>query len=260
MNRLRAVIAEDEPLARGLLRTMLEERGDVEVVAEAGNGLAALDAIERLDPDLALLDVEMPELDGFGVVDAIGTDRMPPVIFVTAFDQYAIRAFDVHAFDYLLKPFDRGRLDRAVDRVIRGVRGAGAPDDLGPRLAALLAQLRPDELRSLRRIPVPTENGFRLVAVDEIDWIEADGKLLRLHVGREVHTVRRAMGALQARLDPTRFARVHRSAIVNVQRIKEVQSWFQGDYVLILSSGTRVATGRRYRAAVRRLLELQEER
>ena len=258
MTRLRLIIAEDEPLARTLLRSLLEQRGDVEIAAEVGDGLAAVEAIERLSPDVALLDVEMPVLDGFGVVEAVGPERMPPVIFVTAFNQYAIRAFDIQAFDYLLKPFDRGRLDRAIDRVREDILGAVRVDDLERRLIALLAQLRP-EMSGLRRIAVRTEHGFRFVDVDDIEWIEADGKVVRLHVGKQAYSVRRALGALEARLDPDRFVRVHRSAIVNVRCIKEVQPWFQGEWVVVLSDGSRVSTGRRHRARVRQLLGLPEE-
>jgi two-component system LytT family response regulator len=236
---------------------MLRERGDVEVVAEVGDGRAAIAAIEQHHPDLVLLDVQMPEIDGFGVVEAIGSDRMPPVVFVTAFDHYAIRAFDVHAFDYLLKPFDQERLDRALDRVLAARRLAPA-SELAERLTALLGDVAKGHANEpLARIPVRTERGFYFVNVDDIDWIEADGKVLRIHAGTEIHSLRLPLTTLAARLAPSRFARVHRSTIVNIAHIVELQTWFQGDYVLILRDGTRVTTGRRYRETVQRLLDLR---
>jgi two-component system LytT family response regulator len=183
---------------------------------------------------------------------------MPPVVFVTAFDQYAIRAFDVHAFDYLLKPFDQERLDRALDRVLTEQRRP-AGDDLARRLAALLGEvLGARAHQPLSRVPVRTDRGFQFVDVDDIDWIEADGKLLSIHAGKELHSVRMPLTSLEGRLTRTRFVRVHRSVLVNVDHIVEVQSWFQGDYVLIMRDGSRVTTGRRYRDAVRRLLDVRE--
>lgn len=258
MTALRVLIAEDEPLARELLRSMLQERSDVEVVAEVGDGRSAVEAISRLQPDVVLLDVQMPELDGFAVVETIGLEQMPPVVFVTAFDHYAIRAFDVHAFDYLLKPFDQERLDRALERVI--AEGRRPPNaELARRLAALLGEVAgviPNQ--ALHRIPVRTDRGFQFVDVGDIDWIEAEGKLLRLHAGKTIHTVRMPLTALEERLDRRKFVRVHRSMIVNIASIVEVQSWFQGDYVLVMRDGSRVTSGRRYRDGVRRLLDLRE--
>jgi len=258
MTLLRVLIAEDEPLARELLRSMLQERADVEIVAEVSDGRAAVEAISRLQPDVVLLDVQMPEIDGFGVVEAIGLEQMPPVVFVTAFDHYAIRAFDVHAFDYLLKPFDQERLDKAIDRLMAEQRRP-PNSELARRLAALLGDVAsaiPDQ--RLQRIPVRTNRGFQFVDVDDIDWIEADGKLLRLHAGKAIHTVRMPLTSLEERLDRRKFVRVHRSAIVNIGSIVEVQSWFQGDYVLVVRDGSRVTSGRRYRDSVRRLLDLRE--
>ncbi len=252
---LRVLIAEDEPLARELLRSMLETRAEVAIVAEVGDGRSAIAAIERHQPDLVLLDVQMPEVDGFGVVELIGSARMPRVIFVTAFDHYAIRAFDVHAFDYLLKPFDQERLDRALDRILAEPRRS-ASDDLAARLTALLGDVQRDE--SVSRIPVRTDRGFQFVNTDDVDWVEADGKFLRIHAGTEVHSVRMPLAALEAKLARRRFVRVHRSVIVNVERVVEVQSWFQGDYVLILRDGSRVTSGRSYRDNVRRLLDLRD--
>ena len=258
MSVLRVLIAEDEPLARELLRSMLKERADVEIVAEVGDGRAAVEAVSRLRPDVVLLDVQMPELDGFAVVETIGLEQMPPVVFVTAFDHYAIRAFDVHAFDYLLKPFDQERLDRALERVM-AQRRQPPNAELARRLAALLGDVAgviPDH--ALNRIPVRTDRGFQFVDVGDIDWIEADGKLLRLHAGKTIHTVRMPLTALEERLDRRKFVRVHRSVIVNIASIVEVQSWFQGDYVLVMRDGSRVTSGRRYRDSVRRLLDLRE--
>jgi two-component system, LytTR family, response regulator len=254
MSALRAVIADDEPLARSLLRSMLVDHGDVEVVAEAGDGRSAVRAITEHRPDLVFLDVQMPELDGFGVVETLGVDRMPPVIFVTAYDQYAIRAFDIHALDYLLKPFDAERVDRALRRAQSRLSEPGLAD-LGLRLAELLKGAREPGKKFPERLPIKREGRVRFVDMDEIDWIEADGKTLRVHAGKEVHVLRDTMTSLEARLDPKRFTRLHRSTIVNMGRIREVQPWFQGDFVVILSDGTRLTTGRVYRDNVRKLIE-----
>jgi two-component system LytT family response regulator len=249
---IRVLVAEDEPAARKLLATLLGQRADVAVVAEAGSGPAAVAAIRAHAPDVVFLDVRMPGLDGFGVVEAIGPANMPAVVFVTAYDEYAVRAFDIQAVDYLLKPFDRERLDRAVGRAVQHVR-RGSPDELAQRLAELLDQLKRGR-GYLRRIPVKSEGRVRFLDTDRVDWIEADGKMVRLHAGKEVHVMRQPLAGLLTQLDPARFVRVHRSAAVNVERVQELQPWFQGDHVLILRDGTRVTTGRQYRDGVRRLL------
>jgi two-component system LytT family response regulator len=251
------LIAEDEPAARAMLRSMLEAMPEVEVAGEAGDGGSAVRAIAAMRPDLVLLDVKMPELDGFGVVEAVGVERMPAVVFVTAFDQYALQAFEVHAADYLLKPFDADRLKRSVRRVL-GQMETGDAAALRRRLDELLKHLRGGETGRLERIPVRADGRVRFVDVADLDWIEADDHDLRLHVGKSVHVIRETLARMEARLAHPTFIRVHRSIIVNTRRIQEVQPWFDRDYVLILKDGTRITTGRGFRDNIRRLLELGE--
>ena len=254
---LRSVIVDDEPLARRLLRSLLAQDGGVEVVAEAGNGREALSAIARHRPHLVFLDVQLPGLDGFEIAEALearaveGMER-PAIIFVTAYDQYALRAFDVHALDYLLKPFDGERLSKAVRRA-RDQLGRGGSGELDHRVVSLLEELRTRE-RFAERLVVKTDGRIRFVAVDDVDWIEADRKVLRIHSGKQIYVVRDSMNGIAERLDPRRFLRIHRSTIVNVDRIEELQPWFQGDYVLILRDGTKLTSGRVYRDAVQQLI------
>jgi two-component system LytT family response regulator len=242
--RIRALIADDEPHARHLLRSLLKDEPDIDVVGEAADGEETARMVRELAPDLLLLDIQMPALDGFAVIEDIGVERMPTVIFVTAYDQYALRAFDVHALDYLLKPFDGERLSAALKRARKHV-GGHDHDDTTPRMMALLDELRRRDFPE--RLPIKGDGRITFVTVDEIDWVEAAGKMLRIHVGTASHLIRETMGALEQQLDPRRFVRIQRSAIVNVRRIKELQPWFQGEFVVILQDGTRLTTGRGYR-------------
>ena len=241
-NRIRALIADDEPLARERLRALLTRHPDVEVVGECANGAEAIEAIGELQPDLVLLDVEMPLLDGFGVLEALEPNALPAVVFVSAHDQYAVRAFESHAIDYILKPFDETRVDRALHRV-RGqlTRGQGARQ-IDPGLLSLLEEIR-DRRRSDRLV---VKAGGRVVFLrtEDIDWVEASGNYVRLHVGTEAHLLRESMKNMERRLDPATFVRIHRSAIVNVDRIKELEPWFHGEYIVILRDGTRLTSSR----------------
>ena len=258
---LRVVVVDDEPLARAHLRSLLEERGDVEVVGECGDGRRAVEAIRGLRPDLVLLDIQMPELDGLGVVREVGVERMPAVVFVTAYDEHALAAFDHHALGYLLKPVDRERFARAIDRVVamHAAPGAGAGtaravDEDAGALASLLRSLRA-EREALDRIAVKLDGRVRLVRAAEIDWIEAAGDQVRLHVGPRVVEHRATLTHLEQRLSPTAFLRIHRSTLVNVDRIREIQPWFQGDWIVLLADGTRLQSGKSYRARVREFIE-----
>ena len=239
---LRIVLADDEPLVRERLRALVAARADCALVAECADGAEAVDVIEREQPNLALLDVQMPELDGFEVLDALAEDRRPAVIFVTAYDEYAVRAFEVNAVDYLLKPIERSRFDAAIDRVARrGTRaGTGHPDE---GLRALL-----DELRRKRgyatRLVVRDGSRVSFVPAADIDWIDASGNYARLHAGSRAHLLRETLKSLEARLDPERFVRVHRSAIVNIERITAMEPYFHGEYVLTLRDGTKVTSSR----------------
>jgi two-component system LytT family response regulator len=250
---IRALIVEDEPLARERVRALLAAEPDVEIVGEARDGLEAVEAIRREAPDLVFLDVQMPELDGFGVIERLGALNMPVVVFMTAYDQYALRAFEVNALDYLLKPFDRERFQRAVERA-RGhldPQGAGA---LSQRLLGLLQNLKGSP-RYLERLVVRSSGRIFFLKAEEIDCVEACGNYVRLCVGDDEHLLRETMTSLEAKLDPSRFLRIHRSTIVNVERIKELQPSFHGDYVVMLLSGKRLTLSRGYRDRLQEILD-----
>jgi two-component system LytT family response regulator len=249
---IRAVIVDDEPLARRRIRSLLGEAGDVEVVAECANGREAIQAIEGSPPDLLFLDIQMPELDGFDVLQAIGVGRVPVVIFVTAYDQFALRAFEAHAMDYLLKPFDDERFEAALQRArerIRQQRGG----DLDRRLRALLEEVRGDR-GYLQRLVVPTGQRSVFVRTEEIDWIEAERNYVRLHVGGRAHLLRENLSRIESALDPAAFCRIHRSTIVNVDRIQAVESLFGGEYLVVLHDGTKLTSGRSYRRSLHALM------
>jgi two-component system LytT family response regulator len=220
----------------------------IDIVGEASDGEAAVALISEKKPDLVFLDVQMPRMDGFDVVDTISPDAMPMVVFVTAFDQYALKAFTVSACDYLLKPFDEDRLGAAVVRAMKQIdQREGA---LGSALRKLLAEVRqPVE----SQVVIKVDGRHLFLNPDEIDMVEASGKEVRVHCGTAVHQVRESMNSIEERLDPQRFIRVHRSSIVNKSRIREMQPWFQGEYVLILKNGKKVVTGRSYRDSVLKL-------
>ena len=251
MSRLRVLVVDDEPLARTGLAELVRRDPELECIAEAGDGQAAIEAIQSLTPDLVLLDVQMPEIDGFGVIRAIGPERMPPVVFVTAYEEFALQAFRVHALDYLVKPFSDERLAEALSRVKDIVR-TGQLDRLTSRLSDLVGAVRrPDYLS---RITVRVAQRVQVVLVDDIDWIEAADYCAKLHIGASIHVVRVSLGALERLLDPALFVRVHRSAIINLDRLKEIVSDSSGDGVILLGDGTRVRLARSRRAAVDRLL------
>ncbi len=253
MSDLRCLIVDDEPLARELLRGMIAAHPGVEVVAECGDGRSALRAIRRFDPDLLFLDIEMPKMDGFDLVQELDPDAMPAIVFVTAYDRYALRAFEVHALDYLLKPFDEERLERSIKRARDQLSRPDRGDEWG-RVLALLEDMGARD-RYADRIPLRRSDRTILQPVSEIEWLEADGKHVKVHVGKEVYSIREAMSRLEGQLDPRQFLRVSRSAIVNVDRIREVQPWFHGDHVIVLKGGDQVTTTRTYRPVVNRLLE-----
>jgi two-component system, LytTR family, response regulator len=241
---LRVVVVDDEPLARTGMRDLLARDPEMEVVAQCADGREAVRAIGALRPDLVLLDVQMPEMDGFEVLREIGAERMPLVVFVTAYDRFALRAFDVAAVEYLLKPFDDERFLRAMQRAKHAVRNAEV-GELGRRLAGLLERGGAEAPREApaayaSRLMVKNTGRTVFIRVEEVDWIEADDYYAKLHVGEKTHLLRESMGSLESRLDPLRFFRVHRSAIVNLDRVREVQFLFRGEHVVILHDGTRL--------------------
>ena len=245
MKKIKTLIVDDEPLARERLAGLLQPLADIELVGQCADGEEAVIAIHDLTPDLVFLDVQMPGMSGFDVIDAIGTDRMPLVIFVTAYDQHALRAFQVRALDYLLKPFDRERFTDALQRARKQLE-RDETGDIGRRLLALVKDLRRDQPRSDRLV---VKSGGRLffLRTDEIDWVEAAGNYVRLHVGSASHLLRETMAAMEARLDPEKFFRIHRSRIVNIDRIQELQPWLNGEYAVMLRTGARLTLSRGYR-------------
>jgi two-component system LytT family response regulator len=248
---LRVLIVDDEPLGRQRLRALLEAEPDIEVIGECFDGPGAVTAIRQQRPDLLFLDVRMPELDGFGVLEAMGDDRPPGVIFVTAYDKYALRAFEVHALDYLLKPFDRERFQKALERA-RAQIAQSQTAGVNEQLRALLEDARAGK-KYVDRIVIKSTSRVFFLRVEEIDWIEAAANYLKLHVGKEAHLLRETMNGLEARLDPEKFLRIHRSTIVNIERIQELQPWFHGDYVVLLRDGTKLTLSRSYRQKLQEL-------
>lgn len=245
MSKIRTMVVDDEPVARERIVSLLQQEQDIEVVGECADGHQAVNAIQTYSPDLIFLDVQMPACDGFGVIQQVGAERMPPVVFVTAYDEYALRAFEVHAIDYLLKPFGRDRFQQTLQHAREHLerRRAG---DLGKRLLALVQDLKP-EPQKLDRLVVKSGGRVFFLRTDDIDWIEAAGNYVRLHLSEDSHLFRETMNNMEARLDTNRFVRIHRSRIVNTDRIKELQPWFNGEYVVVLQNGARLTLSRGYR-------------
>jgi two-component system LytT family response regulator len=247
---LRVLIADDEPLARVRVRDLLAGQPEVEVVGEARDGREAVAAIRRQSPDVVFLDVQMPELDGFGVLEALAGEKLPVIVFATAYDQYALKAFEVNALDYLLKPIDPDRFQSALQRARAQV---GRDDALRAELYELLQSL-PNRPKFLERLVVRAGGRISFLRVDEADCFEACGNYIRMCVGSEEHLLRMTMATLETRLDPNRFLRIHRSAIVNVERVKELQSSFHGEYVVLLRNGRRLTLSRGYRDKLQQIL------
>jgi two-component system, LytTR family, response regulator len=243
--KVRTVIVDDEPLGRERIRTLLADDPEIEIVGEASDGEAAVASITKLKPDLLFLDVQMPEMSGFEVLEAVAGAEMPAVIFVTAYDQYAVQAFQVHALDYLLKSFDRERFGEAVQRAKAEI-ARGRENKLDERLVALLEDLQEQQGKPDRLI---VRSGGRIIflRVEEIDWIEAADNYVCLRVGRESHLLRGTMASVEQRLDARKFLRIHRSTIVNLDRVKELAPLFHGDYAVRLRDGTELILSRNYR-------------
>src|SRR5688572_8835260 len=245
--KIRTLIVDDEPLARRNLRVLLEKDPQIEIVDECRNGREAVKAINSLSPDLIFLDIQMPELDGFDVVARVGPEQIQAIIFVTAFDQYALKAFEVHALDYLLKPFDDERFGFALRRAKSQIE-AREINRISKRLLALLEERESQRAEGdkgyLTRLMIKASGRVVLLKVGEIDYIEADGNYAKLHVGRKAHLLREKMHDLEGRLDPAQFVRIHRSVIVNLDRIKELHPHFNGDYIVVLEDGRQLRLSR----------------
>jgi two-component system, LytTR family, response regulator len=246
VTKIRTLVVDDEPMARERILGLLAQETDVEVVGQCSDGQQAVSAIQQLSPELVFLDVQMPAVDGFGVIRQVGADRMPMVVFVTAYDEYALHAFEVHALDYLLKPFGRDRLQQCLDHA-RHQRDRHRAGELGRSLLALVQDFRPDQQKKQERLVVKSGGRVFFVRTEDIDWIEAAGNYVRLHLKDQSHLFRETMNQMEGRLDPQRFFRIHRSRIVNTERIKELQPWFNGEYVVVLHNGTQLRLSRSYR-------------
>jgi two-component system LytT family response regulator len=250
-NKIRTLIADDQLLARELLRRMLRDEPDIDIVAMPTSGRETVDAINLLAPDLVFLDVQMPELDGFAVLKKITLERMPVIVFVTANDDFARRAFDVHALDYLVKPCSLVRfqttLQRAREQIERNQTGK-----MQEKLSALLEDLKPDP-KQTERIAVKSGGRIVFLRLSEVDWVEAADNYVKLHVGNDSHLLRNTMNAFETRLPKESFLRISRSAIVNVEHIKELHPMFHGEYVVVLRNGTRLTLTRGYREKLQQL-------
>jgi two-component system LytT family response regulator len=245
MTKIRTLIVDDEPVARARVLLLLGEEPDIEVVGECDRAPQAVSVIAETSPDLMFLDVQMPEMDGFELARVLGPERMPAVVFVTAYDQYALRAFEIHALDYLLKPFSAQRFRSALSHVREQLSQRQA-NALGRQVLALLPDIRRRE-PVVDRLVVKSSGRVHFVRTTDIDWCEAAGNYVCLHVGEQSHLLRETMNHLESQLDPQRFVRIHRSTIVNVDRIQELRSSFGGEHIVLLVGGTRLTLSRGYR-------------
>jgi two-component system, LytTR family, response regulator len=247
---LTVIVADDEKIARRRLVRLIEETGEAEVVAACAGGREAVEQVTALQPHMLFLDVQMPDLDGFGVLSALDGKASPATVFVTAFDQYAVRAFDVHAVDYLLKPFDTARFREAFARAkerVHGPRGADA-ERIRALLSDYVAASQPQTTRqALDRVAVKVDGVLKIIRTADVDWWETDGNYIRLHVAGASHLIRMTAASIEPQLDPRAFIRIHRRYIVNVDRIVEVQPWFAGDAIIVLRNGAKLRLSRTYR-------------
>lgn len=249
----RALIVDDEPMSRTVVRDFLAEADDIEIVGEAGDGAAAVRLIETTEVNLVFLDIQMPELDGLGVIEAVGASRMPFVIFVTAYDKYALRAFEVHALDYLLKPFSQARFEEALDHARRYLAMNQLDKEFRTKIKSLLQDIREAEPYA-QRFFVQSKGKAGFVKTADLDWVEAAGNYVLLHVGKEEHILRQTLGDVEKKLDSRIFVRVNRSSIISLEAVREIQPHFHGEYVLVLKNGDRVTVTRFFRERFRRAI------
>jgi two-component system LytT family response regulator len=251
---MRVIIADDESLARKKLRLMLECESDVYVVAECQDGAETIRALQTHKPELLLLDIRMPDLDGFEVLNQLSPADLPMVIFTTAYDRHAVRAFEAHALDYLLKPFDRDRLHQAVSRARTELLRTSDPEAT-QRILRYLSEEARKEPSSARRLIIKTGGRVVFLSFDEIDWVEAAANYVRIYVGKQAYLLRRGIGDIAERLDRLQFIRIHRSAIVNVHKIKELQPVNSGEYIVVLKDGKELPCSRGYRSGLQQLID-----
>lgn len=249
--RIRTLIVDDEPLGREAIRELLAADDVIDIIGECCDGKSGIEALRTLKPDLLFLDVQMPDMDAFGVIGAIGVERMPVTIFVTAYDKYAVKGFEARALDYVLKPFDEERFAGAVARAKQYIRQQ-RQSELGARLLDLFSDQQAP--RHLHRLIIKSAGKVLFLNTKDIDWVEAAGNYLKLHVGQQTHLFRSKISDLEAKLDSRRFVRIHRSVIVNIDRIKELQPWYTGEYAVVLRDGKELTLSRGYRNRLRILM------
>jgi len=241
--KIRTVIVDDEELARDRIQALLEQQPDVEIVGVCTDGPSAVETIDRTQPDLVFLDVQMPGMNGFEVVDNLERTKLPAVVFVTAHDAHALKAFEIHALDFLLKPFDQTRFEKALERARGQLTQSKGTTILDSRLVSLLEELH-EERKYSERLIVKSSGRVFFVRTEEIDWVEASGNYVKIHTKSDAHLLRESMKNMEAKLDPKTFVRIHRSAIVNIDHIKELEPWFHGEYIVIMRDGTRLTASR----------------
>jgi len=244
MEKIKTIVVDDEPLARKRLQNLLKEDDEIELLKLCRNGKEAIETILKYSPDLVFLDIQMPEIDGFEVIRRLNMQRIPIIIFVTAYDEYALDAFEVHALDYLLKPFDKKRFYKALNRAKDYLKNSTNKFD--SKLESLVQELNPTP-SYLNRLMVKTSGRVFFVGADEIEWIEASGNYVQLHTGDKSYLIRETMSNMGKKLNPDKFYRIHRSTIVNIECVKELQSWFHGDYMVIMKNGEKLTMSRNYK-------------
>jgi len=254
-NKIKVLIVDDEPLARRGIRQLLESEQDFEIAGEAANGREAVTAIQKFAPDLVFLDIQMPLLDGFSFIEKVGAQNLPEIVFVTAYDEYAIRAFEINALDYLLKPVDPERFQKTLERVREQIKNK-QPRQMEQKLAALLENLKlPESEKYLERIAIKENGRVTFLNIDEILWISSEGNYVGLHTKGETHLLRETMDAIERKLDSRKFLRLRRSTIVRIEQIKELYPLFNGEFEVVLKSGAKLSSSRRYRQNLDALLK-----
>jgi len=243
---IRAIIIDDEPLAREKVNLFAAGEPDIEIVASCSNGHEAIASYNRFKPDLLFLDIQMPEIDGFEVLQRLSSNGLPGIIFITAYDEFALRAFEFHALDYLLKPYNRERFQKSVAHARTILQSTIEAETTSEQIKALLNSIQ-QRSNKLERLIVKTNGRTIFLRIDEIDWVEAAGNYVKLHVGNESHLIRETMNGLEQQLNPQQFIRIHRSTIINIEKIKELEPYFNGEYKVILNNSTQLILSRNYR-------------
>ncbi|MEI7905973.1 MAG: LytTR family DNA-binding domain-containing protein [Bacteroidota bacterium] len=250
---IRAIIVDDEPLAREKVLLFARSENDIEIVDVCANGHDALSSCKKFKPDLLFLDIQMPEMNGFEMLNQLKIDPLPGIIFITAYDEFALRAFEFHAVDYLLKPFDRNRFTKAVNHARESIQSHTQSDETALQIQTMLNSINQESARPERLI-VKTNGKIIFLRMNEIDWMEAAGNYVNVHVGNEAHLIRETMNNIQDQLDPQHFIRIHRGTIINIEKVKELQPYYNGEYKVVLQNNTQVILSRGYRENFKKIL------